>query len=237
VLVPLLAAARAPLARIAVLAALVALFVATQLDDTLIPPGQFLPWMVAAAVGAVAFALVGGLRRSPRILTGLVIGSVAAFAIAGFYVQRDYLHKRYAYSEAAAAAGLGQQESLWRVFAWARGIHHATIGMVGTQLQYPFFGLDLSNRVSYLERSWDHGRVVYRISSCASWTQAIRRVKPGYVVTTPVRFPFNSTVGEPREAAWTLSLPGVTQIVESAGQVFVFRINRLPRAGDCRRGD
>jgi hypothetical protein len=233
VLVPMLPSARSALARRAVLAVLVALFITTQLDGSLRP--QSGTWVIAVAVAAGVLGVVAILRRRPRLVAAAVVGSVGAAAIAGFYVQRQYLRDRYAYRNAAATVALGPQGSLWSVFAWARGVHHATIGLSGTQLQYPFFGLDLSNRVRYLEQSRDHGRIVSLISSCASWIRALDAVKPRYVITTPVRFPFNSTTGEPPAAAWTRSLPGIAQVAESAGQVFAFRVDRHPSAGDCRR--
>jgi hypothetical protein len=237
VLVPLLPVARTAVGRQTALGMLAVLFLTTQLDGALRPPGQMAAWVIASGATAIGVGLFALLRRSPKLLAGLLVGGLCLAAAGGFYVQRQYLRNRYAYRTAAEAAAAGPQGPLWGVFAWARGVRHAVIGLSGTQLQYPFFGLDLSNRVRYLEQSAGHGSVVAAITSCALWVETLDRVKPLYVVVTPVRFPFNRVAAAPREAAWMRSLPGIVQLAEDAGQVFAFRIDRLPRPGDCLRKD
>jgi hypothetical protein len=88
--------------------------------------------------------------RLPRKwIAGIVVGAVLLVVVVGYPVQRHYLHDRYR-DPSFTTPGLDA------AFAWARGISGARIATTSTR-QYPLFGTDLSNRVSYLGVHRPHG--------------------------------------------------------------------------------
>ncbi len=212
---------------------LTALFVSTQfataVDFTLAGSAGAAAAATLAAAGAWALAARkrGGRAIARASLAGLL---VAGLLTAGYFIHRDYLDGRYTDPTHARIAG---DEPLRRVYAWARGVEDARIAVFGTQLQYPLYGRDLSNRVRYLHRSENNGREVRLLATCEKWREAIVEGDVDYVVTTPVRHPFGAARTEPREARWTRSLRGVRELERRGEAVSIFRLDGPP--GPCPR--
>lgn len=214
--------------RVAALVVLAALFVTAQLADDVRPGGFALAWWGVLAAAALLVPIAGRPRAwAPTAALALVV------AIAGGYaLQRDYLDNRYADPARGLVSG-ADDAPLRVVFAWARDLEDQRIALYGTQLQYPLFGRNVSNRVRYVHDAGDHGRVVDRIRTCDEWGAAVAASGARYVVVTPVRFPFNEDKGEPPEARWTRALPGAQPLGAFEGQVFVFEIAPRPRRRDA----
>jgi hypothetical protein len=87
--------------------------------------------------------------------------------------------------------------------------------------------------VRYVHRSSGNGREVRAIGTCAGWRRELAAQRPRYVVVTPVRFPFTTVSEEPREAAWTRSIPGARRVPVGSSSVLVFELTRRPRPGAC----
>ena len=233
VLVPLLPALRTPARARAVAVALALLFVTAQLADDVRAPGHGDVW-VAAALGlallaGAAVALARSGRRRPLAAGALAVA--LAVVAGGFFVERAYLRERYADPALALVTGPEDGRPLAAAHAWARDLRDATIARTGTQLQYPFMGQDLSNRVRYVHDTSAGGRIVRAIRTCEAWRRELVELGADYVVVTPVRFPLDVPAPEPREVAWTRSLEGVEQIASYGGKVFVFRVVRPPARG------
>jgi hypothetical protein len=162
----------------------------------------------AVIVGGAALAGLGAaiaLARHPparAMVAGVAIATLAAVAVAGYAGQRHYLRGRYAFQPGVS--------SLSRLWAWARGIHHARIALVGTFggfFSYPLLGLDDSNRVQYLAQRGPHGSFT-PIRSCRAWRTAVDAGRYRYVVTTPSRDPWHPRGLESSpEGVWTASDP------------------------------
>ena len=193
------------LARLVTLAVLALLLTATLAEDRLWNPGYVAAGIV---VGVAALALLGAgvaLARRPPSRVAMVGGAVAvlaAVAVTGYAGERHYLRGRYTFQP-----GVSSLSTLW---AWARSVHHARIGLVGTFggfFSYPLFGLDDSNRVQYIA---DHGPdgSFTPIRTCRAWRTAVNAGHYRFVVTTPARNPWNPHVlGYSPEGAWTSSSP------------------------------
>lgn len=216
----------------AVLGGLAVLFVTTQLAGGIRPPAPALAWWGALIAAAAVVPLVA----RPRLRAPGAALAVAAAVLAGYPLQRDHVENRYGDPAADLIAG-AREDPLLPIFAWAGTREHERIAIYGTQLQYPLYGRDLSNRVRYLHHSRDHGRVVERIRSCRAWQQAVAASGAHHVLVTPVRFPFGAARAEPPEARWTRALPGAREIAAAGGQVFLFAVDpRRSRAGSTHCG-
>jgi hypothetical protein len=196
-------------ARAATLAVLALLLVATLAEGRLWN-GSYVPG--AIVVGAAALAALGAAvavaRRAearttaqpsiPLIATALV--ALAALALGGYAGQRHYLRGRYTFQ-----AGVS---SLSKVWAWARDVHGARIGLAGTFggfFSYPLLGLDDSNRVDYIARHGAHGSFT-PIRTCRAWRAAVNAGGYRYLVTTPARDPWHPQGLEySPEGNWTAS--------------------------------
>jgi hypothetical protein len=164
----------------------------------------------AVIVGGAALAALGAAiavaRRPPAraVVAGAAIAGLAAVAVAGYAGQRHYLRGRYAFEPGVS--------SLSRLWAWARGIHHARVALVGTFggfFSYPLLGLDGSNRVQYLADRGPHGSFT-PIRSCRAWRTAVDAGRYRYVVTTPARDPWHPRgLQYSPEGGWTASDPAV----------------------------
>jgi hypothetical protein len=224
-----------PRRRVAVAAVFAVLFVTAQLADDIRAPGAGEVWAVAGLglvlVGAAALALAR--RGSARTRAAAAAALALALAGGGFLVERDYLRDRYADPNLALVTGPEEGRPLAAAHVWARDLIDAKIALFGTQLQYPFMGRDLSNRVRYVNDASAGGRVVKAIRTCAAWREELARLGADYVVLTPVRFPLDVPKPVPREVGWTRSLGGVEQVASYGGKVFVFRVTD-PLAGGCR---
>jgi hypothetical protein len=223
-----------------------ALLAVTQLDPTIWPTGLREQRFAASpgsatslgalAIGAGLLLVVAGaaalrwrsVGERPAGTGGrAALGAVAAAAIvlvpSGWLVQRHYLRERYR-----------DFEPLKAVSTWARDVQDSRIGIVGFFLQYPLYGLDLSNRVDYVARHGPHGAFT-RIRSCREWRRALNEGRYRYVVTTPFDYPGNVLQQQPAEARWTGSDPSVNRVLRERGVVSLFRLDGRLDPGGCDR--
>jgi hypothetical protein len=182
-----LATPRKPTAGI--LAALLAL--------TLIWPPDHVPG--ALAVGLLAAgATIAAAHRVKHL--GWV--ALAAAAIIGYPWQDHYLKGRYTFQPGVSY--------LSRTWAYFRPIHGARVGLVGTFggfFSYPLYGVDDSNRVSYIAHRRPHGSFT-PITTCPAWRTAVNAGHFRYVVTTPARDPWQPKLLQPSpEQRWTATDP------------------------------
>ncbi|MDQ6803564.1 MAG: hypothetical protein M3065_01060, partial [Actinomycetota bacterium] len=203
-LAPWLDGARARVATLAVLA----LLLAATLAEGRLWNGSYLAGAIvvaAAALAAFGVAVVAGRRPAARIpvIAGVAV-VVAAIAVGGYAGQRHYLRGRYTFQPGVS--------SLSRVWAWARNVRGARIGLVGTFggfFSYPLLGVDDSNRVNYIARHGANGSFT-PIRNCRAWRTAVNAGHYTYVVTTPGRDPWHPRRLEySPEGSWTASGGGV----------------------------
>jgi len=156
-----------------------------------------------AIVGLVGAGVLGRLLPAPALLAG-GCGLVALFAAGGYVVQRHYLRGRYVYHPEVSSLA-----KVWELF---RHVHGARVGVVGTFggfFSYPLFGVDDSNRVTYIALRGPHGSFT-PITSCAQWRSAVNAARLRYLVTTPARDPWRPTVlSSSPESGWTAGDPAV----------------------------
>ena len=145
-----------------------------------------------------------------------------AAAIAGHGLQNHYLRGRYVYQP-----GVSYLARVWALF---RDVHDARVGVVGTYggfFAYPFFGLDLSNRVQYVAQRGPHGSFT-PIATCARWRSQVNADHLNYLITTPARDPWDPKVlSYSPENDWTASDPAAQPIYHETalGQpIVVYRI-------------
>ncbi len=231
-LVSLALMARHPASRWFVLSVLGAVIALTQLDPAIWPTdlrdsrfsepvhgGAPIVGIViggAVLVVGVVLLLRGGARYRPSVavvaIAGLAIVGVGA-AVHHEYVRNRYQHASY----------------LRATYRWARGVHHQRIALVGTPLQYPLYGADLSNFVQYIGRRGAHGSFA-AITTCAEWRRALERGRYDYVLTAPN--PLLPTT--PIEEVWTRSDPAATVVLRE-GDATVFRLDGRLDPGGCRQ--
>jgi hypothetical protein len=206
---------QAPATRIALPVALAVVLAGTIAQPALWPDAHTAG---AIAIGAAAIALVA--------LTGARLAVVAAaslaIVIAGYPLQRHYLHERYVYRP-----GVSYLAPVWALF---RNVHHAHVGIVGTFggfLSYPLYGLDDSNRVQYVAAHGPHGSFT-PIGTCAQWRAQLNSDHLDYIITTPARDPWHPRRLQPSpEERWTASDPAARPIYRklATGQpIVVFRV-------------
>ena len=141
---------------------LVLLVVTNRSDAALRDPDRLFGWLIALLAVLIPAALLFIQRRPfahsragpDKRRTGLVVAGFVALGLAvlaiGYPVQRDYLRARFANTDPETSIPGMHLDSAYR---WARNVHDARIGVVGTTagfLEYGFYGADLSNRVRYL---------------------------------------------------------------------------------------
>ena len=176
------------------------------------------PTAVAVLGGLGGVTAVVLLNRLPRLVLGLAL--VAALA-AGYKAQDIYFDQRY--TEQGAALSLP--------YTWAREVRDARIAVVGTFLQYPLYGEDLSNHVQYV--GIDGGDGEFRsVASCTEWRTRLAEDDYDYVVAAPFNYPWGASSAYPREARWTETDPTATRIARS-GPVAIFRLEGDPDATRC----
>jgi hypothetical protein len=197
---------------------LAAVFAVTQFSSGVFELWGAKPTAVALLGGLGATALVLVVPRVPKVV--VAVGLVAAVAV-GYKAQDIYFDHRY--TERADALGLP--------YAWARDVEDARIGIVGSFLQYPLYGNDLSNHVQYV--GIDGGDGEFRsVASCAEWRTRLSDGDYDYVVTAPFNYPWGASSAYPREARWTETDPAAERIGRS-GPVAVFRLGGKPDPRGC----
>jgi hypothetical protein len=146
-----------------------------------------------------------------------------AGAATGYRLQGHYLRGRYAYQP-----NVSYLAKTWALF---RAVHDARVGVVGTFggfFSYPFYGLDVSNRVTYVAQRGPHGSFT-PITTCARWRSQVNADHLNYLITTPSRDPWHpSVLSASPETAWTATDPAATPVFteRALGQpIVVFRLS------------
>jgi hypothetical protein len=242
---PLAPAFAAKRRQVLVVVGLGALLVATSSQRSLWPASHLDAavgiGLVFLLSGAVLLALRGRRRRGAAPLRTLSVAARAAIvlgvlalaggATAGAYVwQRHYLRGRYAFRP-----NVSQLAQVWAFF---RTVHSARVGLVGTYggfFAYPLYGLDESDRITYIAHHGPHGAFT-PITSCAQWRAAVNAGDFRYLVTTPGRNPWHpATLYFSPEAGWTMSDPAAQVVLrrDALGQqIVVFKLRgRLDPSG------
>jgi hypothetical protein len=156
-------------------------------------------------------------------LSWLVAGIVVAAVVVGYPVQRHYLRDRYA-SPAFTTPGLNA------AFAWAQGIHGARIATTSTR-QYPLYGRDLSNEVTYIGTEQPHGGFTPP-TTCPQWRRLLNEGNYTYVVTTRDRIePGKPTY--PSTSRWTKA-PGATVVLRKPPTI-IYKLRTPLDPSGCRR--
>jgi hypothetical protein len=229
-LLPVLRCGRWPTLLAAVLGAAV---VVSQLAPEVWPPGSLGrpgPWPsrgveVAAgvAIGIVVFA-VGALHllegRRPSLgrraaLTGFVAAGALGAVLAGFALERYHLDRRY-----GRDSTYPESWPITAIYAWARDVQGARIGIVGNSFQYPLYGKDLSNHVQYVGRRGPHGSFDAP-DRCDDWRKALNEGRYDYVLVAP---PPAFTREPPAAMAWTEQDPAASVVMRDEGAV-LFRLD------------
>jgi hypothetical protein len=173
------------------------------------PPEFGLPALSDAelAVGIVAGLCVAGLfaaawrastraRRPRRRSFAVGAAVVAVIAVGGLLaLQHLYLERRYV-----------NAPFMTKTYRWAQANSDERIGLVGTFLQYPLTGKQISNHVGYLDDRTGGLQYSEPIADCASWRRAVNRERLGYVVITSPGFPL-PVAPTAREKGWTETDP------------------------------
>ena len=157
------------------------------------------------------------------MVAGFAALGLAVLAI-GYPVQRDYLRDRYVNANPETSIPGMHLDSAYR---WARNVHDARIGVVGTTagfLEYGLYGTDLSNRVRYLGAKGPHG-AFDAIPTCAGFRAAVDAADLDYLVTAPfLNFIEPGNPVPSPEARWLRGEPAAKPIRRS-GPVTVWRID------------
>jgi hypothetical protein len=176
---------------------------------------------VAALLILGALVVLAGITRPPVVIAFATVLAIA-IAIAGHPLQNHYLRGRYVYQP-----GVSYLARVWALF---RTVHDARVGVVGTYggfFAYPFFGLDLSNRVQYVAQRGPHGSFT-PITTCARWRSQVNADHLDYLIITPARDPWHPKVlSYSPENDWTASDPAAEPIYHeiALGQpIVVYRI-------------
>ena len=176
---PLALLFRSKLGRLAAAGGLVALFVATPGLRNMWTANYDLSGAHAAVLPLILVMVIVVLRPWSLIPLGRPLVRVTAAALAlslvlvgvavGYSGTQDYLRHRYTDKYGRLA--------IYKVWRWARGLHHTRIALAGTFgwfFSYPLWGLDDSNRVGYMGQRGAHGS--FRpITSCRVWRTALNR--------------------------------------------------------------
>ena len=225
---PLALLFRSQLGSLAAAAGLTTLFVATVALRRLWTPDYNLGGAAAAVVLVLVVAVIVVLRpwsliplRRPLVratAATLALSLVLAGVAVGYSGTRDYLRHRYTDKYGPVA--------VYKVWRWARGLHHAQIALVGTFgffFGYPLWGLDDSNRVAYMGQRGPHGS--FRpINSCRAWRTALNRGHYQYVVTTARAITFTTQLVHSPEVDWTRTDPAARLVLSPSWAIQVFRL-------------
>jgi hypothetical protein len=141
-------------------------------------------------------------RRTQRRGLALIAGVAVLIAAVGYPIQRHYLEQRYA-DPSFATPGLNA------AFEWAQAITDARIATTSTR-QYPLYGRDLSNRVTYVGEEEPHGGFTAP-TTCPAWRRLLNEGHYDYVVTSRDRIE-SGKPPYPETAHWTKA-SGVTVVL------------------------
>ena len=154
-------------------------------------------------------------------LSWLAAGMVVAAVVVGYPVQRHYLRDRYA-DPSFTTPGLNA------AFAWAQGITDARIATTSTR-QYPLYGRDLSNEVTYIGTEQPHGGFTAP-TTCPQWRHLLNEGNYDYVVTSRDRIEPNKPPYPPT-ARWTQA-PGARVILQKPPTV-IYKLKGLLAPSAC----
>jgi hypothetical protein len=147
-------------------------------------------------------------RRRSAMVAGVATG--LALLATGFGLQQLYLRDRYV-----------NAAPMPKIYEWARDVHDERIAVVGTDLQYPLYGKDLSNHVQYVGEPRPHG-AFSPFRDCPSWRRALNAGHYSYVVISTRR---DNASGQPqREDVWTSADPAI-EVVQRENARAIFRGN------------
>jgi hypothetical protein len=193
-----------------------------------------IPGTVALALAVIALPLVLALlsRRgmAPVPLAGIGLAAVIALAVVGRTAQTHYLDERYSstsqdYPKTEQPA-IELQQGLAAAYDWANGTREESVALSGTMgalFQYPLWGGDSSNQVTYIGQRGPRGSF-NEIPECPEWIGALNHGDFDYVVTTPTFRQDNPAADtEPVQRDW-ISRAGNVQRVAGAGLVDVWKI-------------
>lgn len=125
-----------------------------------------------------------------RAATAAAATVALAVVFGGWAVADRYAHDRYRDSPPLPA-----------VFAWAQHQHHARIGLVGLNSQYPLTGARSANYVQYVGVPEPHGGFT-RAATCRAWRTAVDAGRYGWLLVTPDAF---TSVDRQPALRWTQS--------------------------------
>jgi hypothetical protein len=171
------------------------------------PPGQR---VTAVLVGLGVVGVAAAIAARPRISLGtstMAIGATVLVILVvsgGWLLQRSYFDNRY------VDAGLPHD----RLNAMFHDVHNANVALFGTEHFYPFFGVDLSNRVSR-EPGPSRGSAVER---CRGWRRLIDAGGYDYVVVAHDLFAIAP------DDEWIAADPAATEVLHS-GDATVYRVH------------
>jgi hypothetical protein len=172
--------------------------------------------LIGVAVLLVGLALVaihrrGAVTRTQRRVAVAVAVALALVAVA--VIRPIYLDDRY--REIAMAVPNFD-------YTWSRDLHHQRIGVL-TNLQYPSYGLDLSNYVQYLGERHPDGSYS-DVHDCRTWRRLLNAGRYDYVFLA-------STLVAPGPAyGWMDSDPSVRRVSDFPR---VYRIERPSDPDTC----
>jgi hypothetical protein len=193
-----------------------------------------IPGTVALALAVIALPLVLALlsRRglAPVPLAGIGLAAVITLAVVGRAAQTHYLDERYSstapdYPKTEQPA-IELRQGLGAAYDWANGTREERIALSGTMgalFQYPLWGGDSSNQVTYIGQHGSRGSF-NEIPECPEWIGALNDGDFDYVVTSPTFHQDNPAADTaPVQRDW-ISRAGNVQRVAGAGLVDVWRI-------------
>jgi hypothetical protein len=193
-----------------------------------------IPGTAALALALIGLPLLLMLlsRRgmTPVPLAGIGVVALIALAVFGRMAQTHYLDERYSSTAPdypkteQPAIELGQ--GLGAAYDWARGTSDQRIALSGTMgalFQYPLWGGDSSNTVTYIGQHGPRGSFD-EIPECPEWIGALNDGDYDYVVTTPTFHQDDPAADKaPVQRQWISRAENV-QHVAGAGLVDVWRI-------------
>ncbi|MGO9890857.1 MAG: hypothetical protein ACLP0L_23565 [Solirubrobacteraceae bacterium] len=227
----------APATRTRVVVVLAVLLAGTVAQPALWPNSHAAGAVAIGVAALVALGLATLARRTslrPALAGAAIALVLLAGVAAGYPLQSHYLRGRYAYQP-----NVSYLAKVWALF---RTVHDARVGVVGTFggfFSYPFYGLDLSNQVTYVAQRGRNGSFT-PISTCARWRSQVNADHLKYLITTPARDPWKPSVLSPSpETGWTATDPAATAVFteRALGQpIVVFRISGPLDVARCPQG-
>jgi hypothetical protein len=232
VLLPLLPVLRGSRSQMLLVAVFGAIPVVAQFGAGVWPPGtgeaagdwsnRRVELAAGAAIGIAVLAtgaLLLGRRRAGFTPHGRITGFAVAGALGtvtgGFLLGRFYLDHQY-----GLESTYPETQPVTEMYAWARDVHDARIGIVRNSFQYPLYGEDLSNHVQYVGRPGPNGSFD-EITRCDEWREALNDGQYDYVLVSPPA----AFVREPPEAmAWTED-DAAASVVMRHGNAVLFRLD------------